>query len=179
VGARGDFERALSLARATGDPQELLPNLGAAVAAFETHGLLDDARTLSRELVNLAGLYPHEAEWALSMDFLVSRAALEHEPELREILSEAAPYPMWKELAFACLDRDFVRAAEIWAEGGSPTWEARLRLRAAEELVETGRPSEGAEQAAKALAFYRSVGATYYVERAEALLGSRAKTESA
>jgi len=58
----------------------------------------------------------------------------------------------------------------MWAKGGSPTWEARLRLRAAEELMETGWRAEGEEQAAKAVAFYRSVDATFYVDRCEALL---------
>ena len=51
---------------------------------------------------------------------------------------------------------------------GSPPWEARLRLRAAEELIETGRRAEGEAELAKALAFYRSVGATFYINRGEA-----------
>jgi tetratricopeptide (TPR) repeat protein len=168
-GALDDFERAVALGRATNDPQELLPALGAAVAAFERHGHVDEARALARELVDLARSYPFDAEWALSLDFLFSREALAYEAELRETLRRA-PHPRWKELAFACLDREFVRAAEIWAEGGSPTWEAHLRLRAAEDLIETGRRAEGEEQAARALAFYRSVGASYYIERIEALL---------
>ena len=62
----------------------------------------------------------------------------------------------------------------MWAEGGSPTWEARLRLRASEELTESGRLVEGQQQAAKALAFYRSVGATFFVRRAEELLPASA-----
>jgi hypothetical protein len=58
----------------------------------------------------------------------------------------------------------------VWRSASIPTWEARLRLRAAEELIETGRRAESEEQAAKALDFYRSVGATFYVDRCEALL---------
>jgi hypothetical protein len=107
------------------------------------------------------------------MDFLFTRVALEHEPELREILGNA-PFPRWKALGFACLDRDFVRAAELWAEGGSPTWEARLRLQAAEELIEAGRRTEGVEQLEKALDFYRPVGASFYINRAEQLLAKTA-----
>jgi tetratricopeptide (TPR) repeat protein len=168
-----DFERALTLARSTNDPQELLPNMGAAVAALEDRGRADDAQTLARELVDLARAYPHDAVWAVTMDFLVTRAALEHERELRDALESTPPWP-WKELAFACLDRDFVRAADMWAEAGSPTWEARLRMRAAEELIENGRHAEGEAELQKALAFYRTVGATFYLDRGEVLLAKTA-----
>jgi class 3 adenylate cyclase len=168
AGALADIERALSMARSTNDPQELLPTLGAAVAAYGARER-EDARALARELVGLARSYPQDAVWALALDFLFSRPALEHEHDLREMLGDG-PHRKWRELALSCLDRDFVRAAEIWAESGSPTWEARLRMRAAEELSETGRLAEAAEQARLALAFYRSVDATYYVERCEELL---------
>jgi class 3 adenylate cyclase len=168
-GGLADYGYAVALARSTNDPQELGPNVGAAIAAFEVHGRLDDARALGRELVDLARLYPHEAALTLSLDFVFARAALEYEVELREVLRDA-PHPRWKELALSCLDRDFVRAAEMWAETGSPTWEARLRLRAAEELVETGHRAEAEEQAARSLVFYRTVAATYYVDCCEALL---------
>ena len=168
-GALEDYERALALARSTNDPQELLPSLGAAVAAFEGHGRACDARTLARELVDLAGSYPHDAVWALALDFLHARTALEHESGLRETLRNA-PHIPWKDVAFACLDREFARAAEMWADAGSPTWEARLRLRAAEELIETGRRAEGEAELQKALAFYRTVGATFYIQRGEALI---------
>lgn len=45
-----------------------------------------------------------------------------------------------------------------------------MRLRGAEELIDNGRRAEGEEQARKALAFYRSVAATYYIDRCETLL---------
>ena len=56
--------------------------------------------------------------------------------------------------------------------------EAETRLSAAEELIETGRRTEGEVELEKALTFYRSVGATFLVERGEALLAT-AKIESA
>ena len=173
AGALADNEEALSLARAISDPQELLPNLAALAAAFEVRGRVDEARALARELIEVARLHPKDAALGLSLDFLFTHLALEHEPELREILSNSS-FPRWESLGLACLDRDFVTAAEVWAEGGSPTWEARLRLRAAEELIETGRRSEGEVQLEKALEFYRSVGATFYINRAEQLLAKTA-----
>jgi class 3 adenylate cyclase len=173
---RGDVERALTghrrmleHARIAGDPQEVMPALGQAVLAFETHDLAEEARACALEEVELARTYPHESAWCLSFDFLFSRVALEFEDELRRVLA-GSPQRPWKTLAFAYLDDDFVRAADMWAEAGSPTQEARVRLRAAEELIETGRRDEGQQQAQIALAFYRSVDATYFMERCEALL---------
>jgi len=168
-GALPDFRASLAVAREAGDPQALLPRLGSAVLAFETHGLPHEARPLAIELIELSPMYLHEVPVALCFGFLISRLAFEFESEVRQALADAPEAP-WKELAFVYLDRDFVRAADIWAEGGSPTWEARVRLRAAEELIESGRPEEGEEQARRALEFYRSVTATYYIDRCETLL---------
>ena len=174
--ARGDIEGALEDARLglargrdAGDPQELLPLLGNAVLVLESHGSIGEARALAREAVELAGMHPDEATWALPHDFLFSRVSAEFEAQVRPAVEAGPPWP-WKELGLACLDRDFVQAAEMWAEAGSPTWEARLRLRAAEELTETGRRAEAAEQARRALEFYRSVRGSYFVERCESLL---------
>jgi class 3 adenylate cyclase/tetratricopeptide (TPR) repeat protein len=167
--ALADFRRSLSLAREAGDPQALLPTLGSTVLAFETHGLADEARALAVELVELVPAYPHEADLALSFAFLLSRLSLDFEPALREALADS-PHGAWKDLAFVFLDRDFVRAADIWAAGGGSPFEARARLRAAEDLIESGRRTEGEEQARRALEFYSSVAATYYVDRCKTLL---------
>jgi tetratricopeptide (TPR) repeat protein len=172
-GALADNLEALSLARAINDPQELLPNLGATTLALDVRGRVDEARAHAVELIGIARLHPEDAGLGLSFDFLLARVALEHDPELREILDKGS-FARWKSLGFACLDGDFVGAADTWAEGGSPTWEARLRLRAAEELIETGRPAEGRLQLEKALEFYRSVGATFYINHAEQLLAKTA-----
>jgi class 3 adenylate cyclase len=167
--ALGDYRQALAMAREAGDPQEVLPRLSTIILAFEENGLADEAHDLAVEVVQLAQTYRHEAAVALSFGFLLSRAAPGFEPELRPAL-EAFPHPQWKELALVLLDRDLARAAEIWADAGCPTWEARVRLRAAEELIETGKRAEGEEQARRALEFYRSVEATYFAQRCEALL---------
>ena len=168
-GALADYRRAVAVARETRDPQELLPAFGAAAAALETHGFPDEARALAEEVVGLARRYPHEAVWCLPLEFLFCHTAIDFQHQLREALEGAPPW-RWKELAYVCLDQDFARAAKMWAEAGSPTWEARLQMRAAEELIEAGRRTEGEEQAGKALVFYRTVDATYYVDRCEALL---------
>jgi len=57
---------------------------------------------------------------------------------------------------------------------GAARSEALARLRAAERLVRDGRRAEADEQLQRALAFYRSVGATRYVREGEALLAASA-----
>ena len=52
--------------------------------------------------------------------------------------------------------------------------QARLHLQAAEDLIEAGRRAEGAQQLEKAFTFYRSVGAIFYINRAEQLLAKTA-----
>jgi tetratricopeptide (TPR) repeat protein len=167
-GAMADLSKALSLARSANDPQASMPVLGSVCVAFETRGLADEVRRIAHEMVELARTHAHTGAWAIT-DFLVSRIAHEYEPELRQALDETPDQP-WKDLALACLDRDFVAAADIYARSGGVTAEALLRLRAAEELIESGLRAEGETQLQKALAFYRTVGASFYVERGEALL---------
>ena len=167
-GALADERRAVTAARSANDPQQVLPTLGRVSLAFETPGT---PKRRSNSHVRLSRSPARTRTMpclGLGLDFVFSRLALDFESELREALDDAPPYP-WKELAFACLDRDFIRAAEMWAEAGSPTWEARSPLRAAEELIETGRHAEGEVELAKAIAFYGTVGATFFVQRGEAL----------
>ena len=57
---------------------------------------------------------------------------------------------------------------------GAPSIEADVRFGAAEALIAQGRAAEGQAELEKALAFYRSVGATFYISRGEALLGQAA-----
>jgi hypothetical protein len=52
--------------------------------------------------------------------------------------------------------------------------EAHARLRAAERLRADGRHAEADEQLTPALAFFRSVAASRYVRRGEALLAATA-----
>jgi len=57
----------------------------------------------------------------------------------------------------------------VMALFGAPAAEALTRMWAAEELLAAGRRAEAEEQLELALAFWRSVGATRYVARADAL----------
>ena len=80
----------------------------------------------------------------------------------------------WLEAARAYAAGVFEEAAGIHAEMGAVVEEAYARLRAAEAYVRAGRPGEADAQLQRALAFYRSVGATAYIREAESLFAASA-----
>ncbi|HYY73398.1 MAG TPA: hypothetical protein VE662_01145 [Solirubrobacterales bacterium] len=68
----------------------------------------------------------------------------------------------------------FEESAEILEDMGAVADEAYARLRAAEALIQAGRRADGDAQLQRALAFYRSVGATAFVREAESLFAPSA-----
>jgi class 3 adenylate cyclase len=169
-GALADIERGMELSREAKDPQVLVHALGSSMVAAEALGSVDQARALALETLALARTIP-EAEAAVFLSFwlLWAHSVAGLEDELRAIV-EHAPAGRWKDIALASLDHEFSRAADLWADSGSPTWEAYLRERAAEELLAEGRRLEGEAQLDQTLAFYRAVGAKLFVARSEALI---------
>jgi tetratricopeptide (TPR) repeat protein len=167
TGALDDADRSLLRAREAKDPQNLIPALKAAARVYTSVGRLDEARRLAGELLPLASahssenLYYHHPLWPVAKLGIVA--------EVRELFERARPTP-WRDAELALLSGDFVTAAQIYADVGYLAIEAEIHMIAAEDLVETGRRAEGEEQAAKALDFYRSVNATFYIDRCEALL---------
>ena len=74
---------------------------------------------------------------------------------------------------------NFGRVADIFAASGASTLEAEGRLLAAESSIEAGRIAEGEAELSRALAFYRSVGATFFIRHGERLLERSAYSDSA
>jgi len=138
-------------------------------------GRTDEARSFAREFVALLQELPDKPPAAGDITEFADELGLA--AEMRELV-EAAPPGRFQDAALAELDGDFERAAGIFADLGSLPDEADARLRAAEKLVDAGRRAEGEVELHKALDFYRSVGATFSIERAETLLAS-AQRESA
>jgi class 3 adenylate cyclase/predicted ATPase len=168
-GASVDNRRGMEVLRTEGDPQQLLPDLGTAVLILETEGRVEEARSVAADVVELARAHPEGVSWSFPIDFLFTQVALEHKAAIRDVVRAARPNP-GNELVLAYLDGDFDHAADLWAGFGSPTWEARCRLRAAEDLIAAGRRPEAEAQAARAVEFYRSVGASALVDRCQALV---------
>jgi class 3 adenylate cyclase/tetratricopeptide (TPR) repeat protein len=162
AGAIADIEHAVTLARAAKDPQLLLGTLADAALMYVKLGRLEDARSLADELlaVNPRG----STELTLVADRLGLSAAIAR-------AFDDAPFERRRDaMRRAAAQQRFEDAAKIAARIGERALAADLHLAAAEALLETGRSEEAHAQLDRALAFYRSVGATRFIRDAEALL---------
>ena len=166
-GALADWDRTLELAREVKDPQRMLPALLQNALGYALLGRDDEARALALEAADLARGHPELGEYMGQIAGPARRLGLRE--ELRPIAAQGHQSP-WQKAAVAALSGDFVKAADIFADGGAIAIEAGERFWAAHELLEAGRRAEAEEQLEKALAFYRTVGATFFIEQGEALL---------
>ena len=148
----------------------------AAVSAgnYAELGRWDDARRLVHELVPAIRAHPDAAGWESMVAPYAGHLGVRE--ELRAIVATAPPrtWSAWNDASLLSLDLDFRGAAEIFAAMPSPTFEAWQRRSAGAHLIEAGRRAEGEVELQKALAFYRSVGATFFIQRGEALLAKSA-----
>ncbi|MBA2360250.1 MAG: AAA family ATPase [Actinobacteria bacterium] len=165
-GAAADARRGLERAREIQDPQVVTPWL--AIAAYVE--LQTGDRDVAARLVQELGARDLTSDKALALGAsvleLLDAFALGAELSRGELGTPSR----YREAALAFVERDYVRAAAIYDEIGARVEEAYARLRAAEAFVKEGRRAEADEQLERALAFYRSVGATRYIGEAEALL---------
>jgi hypothetical protein len=175
VAAEADTGRAVELARQAKDPQRLHPSLSKAALVFISVGserrageTLDEALEDLAELrqLGLAGVDLHRYAWVGLM--------LERKADVLAVIDREPFQSPWIETARAVASSDFRGAADILAGIGGVSDEAFYRLCAADQLVREGRRAEADEQLQRALAFYRSVGATRYVREGEALLAASA-----
>jgi DNA-binding SARP family transcriptional activator/class 3 adenylate cyclase len=159
-----DGERALELARESGDPQNLDPAL-----AFGARVLLaTDRPAKAAKLVDelLPGLAGRLLNPDLGIDLAVDLVELGRPAE---VLDEAPPSP-WLEAARAFVGGDPRQAAVVYDEIGARPDEAHARLAAARRLLGDGRLAEGRTELDRALVFYREVGATAHLAEARELL---------
>jgi hypothetical protein len=167
TGADTDSERAIDLAQASGTEAR------AAALCVRAAVHLDAGRRCEAEVcaADLAALgpgllpsldWPHptfaDAAWVfrdlgLRADFV---AVLEATP------IESA----WMEVARAIIEGRSVQAAEIIEGLGDPASAAYARLRAAEDLAAEGW-TDAVEHGRRAAAFYRTAGASAWLQRAE------------
>jgi class 3 adenylate cyclase/tetratricopeptide (TPR) repeat protein len=170
-GARSDASRALERARVGKDPQIVWPAL--AVSAW-LHALSDPGRAgaLAAELLDswrgqqsaTTGI----GDWLLYL--AEALRVLGRQSDLLELGADPAMSGPWLKAALAYIEGDFVRAADIYTGIGAKAQEAYARLRAAEAFVHEGRRAEADAELERALAFWRTAGATAYIREGEALL---------
>jgi hypothetical protein len=112
------------------------------------------------------------SSWVLSLSVAVTELDRAHElGPLFEIATLSTP---WLDAGRAYAAGAFREAADILGAVGAAGEEAFVRLRAAESLIEADRRAEADAQLQRALAFYRSMGATAYIREAEALFAASA-----
>jgi class 3 adenylate cyclase/tetratricopeptide (TPR) repeat protein len=166
-GALEDLEIALVQAREIKDPQRVVPCLVASARGDALLGRVESARKHAREALQVARENVQLAAAVHDLDVVAGRLGLRD--EMREVV-EQAPESPWKALALAGADGDLVRVADMFVGFGARSFEAEARLFGGESLIRAGRKAEGEAEIRKALEFYRSVGATFYIDLGEALL---------
>jgi class 3 adenylate cyclase/tetratricopeptide (TPR) repeat protein len=165
-----DAARALELAREAKEPQTLQPALAVQIRVDVELGRLAEARQTAGELMSM--LQSSTTSFG-AMTLALHAETLDVADRLPAVLSRLPDRP-WLRAAAAVLEGDLVRAADIASEHAWRVDEAELRMRAAEALVAAGRRADADVQLQKALAFFRSVGATRYIREGEALLAATA-----
>jgi class 3 adenylate cyclase/tetratricopeptide (TPR) repeat protein len=170
-GALDDTDAALAQSRQIKDPQRLLPSLLNATRVHALAGRRDEALGFAREVLAFAREHPSLGGTVGQISIVAEELGVRS--ELLKIL-DLAPAGPWVDAARAGLEGDFVRLREIFVEFGAPALEAEANLLAGESLIGSGRREEGLPYLQDALAFYRSVGATFFIRRAEALLPASA-----
>jgi tetratricopeptide (TPR) repeat protein len=173
-GALADRLRAVDRARENADTFQLIGALALLSASYCERGEPSQAAAHVNELVTL--IKEHGVHGALG-PVVTYASELGVTDELRAAVQEApGPRAMrWRQVILLGLDGDFAAAAAIYAEMGNPTLEARARLDAGALLIEQGDREAGEAELRKALAFYRSVDAAHFVEKAELLLAQGQK----
>jgi class 3 adenylate cyclase len=165
AGALADVDRGIALARAARDPQALIALTGPARILF-AEGKVAEALSLVREALRpgyLTYFAAFDANW-IAYQLGAEEAKLDI-----PIASEA-----WRFIASDLRKGRLLEVADRLSVLGHRVDAAHVRLRAAEELVAAGRRAEADEQLQRALAFFRSVGASRYVREGEALLAASA-----
>ena len=160
-----DFRRALELAREQRvDADLLVPALVRNAWAQLQLGRVSEARALFKEAVPILAEHPYARPW------VIAEVAFDlGETSIRDVFANLPPSPGHRAMV-AVVEGGFEQASRLYGEANIRLFEAEARLRHAEQLFVSGRTGEAEVQLEQALAFYRSVGATLFVERAEALL---------
>ena len=170
-GAAAAAARAVELARVAKDPQALMPALSLELAVDLELGRTGDARQTARELLPY---FDRDVPPTLGLlDLALAAGSLGVSDEVRALIARLPDTPR-AQAAAAIVDGQLERAADMVGDWGNLSFEAKLRLRAAAAHAAGGRRAQADEQLGRALAFYRSVGATRYIREGEALLAASA-----
>jgi ATP/maltotriose-dependent transcriptional regulator MalT len=164
IGALADAAAAAEFARGASHPSNLLVALPFYARCLLEAGRPADADAAITETVTAtAGL--ENAVDPIQTAFVMWR--LGRATEFLDLASRTTLESRRWDIGRTLATGDLERAADLLAEAGHRSYEAGIRLAAAEHLHGQGRQPEAQTQARLALAFHRSVGATAYVRRGQ------------
>ena len=165
--AVADSERSVETARRVGEPQMLQPALALHLSVVladraAASELLDELLDSLRDRVGMRSHY-----WAYLAD---GACQLGRGDELAPALADRIDADPWVGAAAAVARGDHPAAADAFAAIGSRPLEAEYRRRMAAELFAAGDRAEAEAELERALAFWRAVDATAYLQEAQTLL---------
>jgi tetratricopeptide (TPR) repeat protein len=173
AGAVADAEWLLDFGRRVKDPQVLYPALACYARCLAAAGRAGPAEGAADELLDLWRTSPFQAGiWFLDLAFAL--VALGRSAAVLSFAAELPSETHWARAATAYAAGERELAGDVLLEMGDVADEAYVRLRAAEAFVADGKRAAADVQLQRALAFYRSVGATAYIREGEALLAASA-----
>jgi class 3 adenylate cyclase/tetratricopeptide (TPR) repeat protein len=176
-GALRDQLRSLQHVETRNEPFQLIGSLALTAALYAELEQLDEARNLAAQvppLVRENGLHGALTKLGPFADRLGIG------DELRDAVAAGAGsrYPFWRGMIEQILAGELEAAAEIMESAGNRTVEANLRRHSGLRMLAEGRTADATLQFERALAFYRSVAATFYIGQIESAVAG-AQSESA
>jgi class 3 adenylate cyclase/tetratricopeptide (TPR) repeat protein len=169
--ALDDSEKAITVARRAKDPQALSPALSTRAHILFEAGQEGEAGAAVDEILTAL---PDAIGRIVNVDIARVVTPLGRRDAFLAAIERIARESLWLDAARAIAVEEFEDAADLFAKIGSTPDEAFARLRAAQQLVKSGRRAEADVQLHKALAFFRSVGATRYLREGETVLAASA-----
>ena len=171
-GALDDSAAALDFARRAKDPAALCSALATNARILVEAGHDGAASTILDEVIEVSA-----DGGVLASFWIADLAEALHElgrlDDLSSLHGAGAP-TRWLLAARHLLSGSYIEAADGYAAIGARPEEAKARLRASTALAAAGARSDAERELALALAFYRAVGAHWYVRAAESLLAAPA-----
>jgi hypothetical protein len=167
-GAHADLDWVAERLDGTQDRQSLMPRLLMSANVWSILGEAAEANALLDRVRDIAFVSrtPGMGGTTLAMIVRLGRAE-----EWIESLANTMDTPRMR-AAHLLLSGRTVEAADAFLHVSGAADEAAVRMLAAEQLVAEGRRAEADVQLQRALAFYRAVGASRIVRRAETLLAA-------
>jgi hypothetical protein len=180
--ANGDLDRAIrdqlrsfELSQAGHDPIGRLGGCALTAALLAECREPDEARAYA---VGIPSLVRELGIHGALTPLLPFADALGIADDLRDAVAAGAgpPLPFWRRVVELGLAGELDAAADVMEAAGTPTVEATLRRHAGFRLLATRRTADARIELERALAFYRTVDASFYIAQIE---GALAELQSA